>query len=172
MWIALLLAVCIHEVGHLLAARCVGVRLDRLRPTATGLRLLPSRGGFPSYRAEATVALGGPLANLLSAPLLALLCPVALAHVSLYLAILNLLPIRSFDGGRALICFLCGRHAWLPDRAERAVAVLSVLVLLLFWTIAVYLLLRQGSALSLYLFCLQLARCVLGEADGNLPCNG
>ena len=172
MLVSLLIAVFIHEAGHILAAHCVGVRLDRLRPTATGLRLIPSCGAFPSYRAERTVALGGPLANLLSAPLFFVLFPASsplgeLAPLSLYLGLRNLLPIRAFDGGRALFCWLCSRRAWLPDRAERVLSTLSAVVLLLLWTVAVYLLLRCGSALSLYLFCLQLFRCVLDDADAS-----
>jgi membrane-associated protease RseP (regulator of RpoE activity) len=109
----------------------------------------------------------------LSAPLFFVLFPQAsplgeLAPLSLYLCLLNLLPIRSFDGGRALVCFLCDRRATLPDRAERILSVVSAIVLLLLWTVAVYLLLRRGSALSLYLFCLQLFRCTLAEA-GTAP---
>ena len=174
MILSLLLAVCIHELGHMAAARCVGVRLGRLRPTATGLLLLPIENVFPSYRAEAAIALGGPLANLLSAPLLYWLCPAAsplgnVAPLSLYLAALNLLPLRSFDGGRALVCFLCDRRALLPDRAERVLSVLSALILFALWLCAVYLLLRRGSALSLYLFCLQLGRCILEKSDAPPP---
>ena len=173
MILSLLLAVCIHELGHLAAARRVGVRLGRLRMTATGFRMIADEA-YPSYRAEAVVALGGPLANLLSAPLFYGLLPAAsplgeVAPLSLYLAVLNLLPLRSFDGGRALVCFLCGRRAYLPDRAERVLSALSALILLLLWLSAVYLLLRRGSALSLYLFCLQLSRCILEKTDASSP---
>ncbi|MBO5898801.1 MAG: hypothetical protein J6R04_07305 [Clostridia bacterium] len=174
MLLSLLIAIGVHEAGHLLVARRVGVRLNRLRPTATGLRLMPSCSCFPSYRAECAVALGGPLFNLLSAPLFFVLFPKTsplgeLAPLSLYLCFLNLLPIRSFDGGRALVCFLCDSRASLPDRAERILSAVSAVVLLLLWAVAVYLLLRRGSALSLYLFCLQLGRCVLEETVENAP---
>lgn len=167
-------AVLIHGAGHVLAAACAGVRFRRLRLTATGFRLMAS-GGFSSYRAEALTALGGPLFNIASALIAAHLCRTgeAFTLLSLYLGALNLLPIRGFDGASILTCLLCGHHppipSCLPHTAERVVGVLSGLGLLLLWMISVYLLLRCGSALSLYVFCLQLFRTVFteGRTIGN-----
>lgn len=164
----LLFAIGVHGLGHLLAARLVGVRLQTLRRTATGFRLI-SAGGFISYDAELICALGGPLANALAAlfcrlilwadPSLGpLLSP--LISLSLYLGLFNLLPMEQFDGARILHCWLCTRHRVLPSlspaAADRRIGFLSCGLLLLFWLIALYLLLRRGSALSLYLFCMQL----------------
>ena len=121
LWLPALFAVLIHGAGHYLAARLCGLRPRRVRLTATGLRLV-SEGGYPSYLAEALVALGGPLANLLSA-LLALLTGVGagtFCALSVYLALLNLLPLDGFDGASALRCLLCARHAPLPSLSPRA----------------------------------------------------
>ncbi len=166
----LLFAVGAHGLGHWIAARLGGVHMQSLRRTPTGLRLV-ANGGFASYDAELYCALGGPVANAAAA----LLCRlIALAHpalsdfmsplivLSLYLGLLNLLPLEGFDGARILHCWLCCRHRRLPSlspaRADCWIACLSCALLLLLWMIAVYLLLRRGSALSLYLFCLQLFR--------------
>ena len=164
----LLFAILTHGLGHLIAARMVGVRMPRLTRTPTGFRLIAA-GGFPSYEVELYCALGGPLANMVAS----LLCrgvlffyPLATGllvpaiTVSLYLGLFNLLPISGFDGARILHCLLCCRHRHLsslsPTKADRLISVISSTLLLLFWLIALYLLLRRGSALSLYLFCLQL----------------
>lgn len=170
MWISLLLAIAIHELGHVAVARRLGMRLTRLSFTATGLCLTPTQGSFPSYRAECAVALGGPLANVLSALLVWLLLPspavpADFVALSLYLAALNMLPLRPFDGGRVLLCLLCHCFCFVPDRAERVLSGVSAVILLVLWLAAVYLVLRRGSALSLYLFCLQLGRRVLWEND-------
>ncbi len=172
--LSVLAAILIHGAGHVLAAACAGVRFGRIRLTATGLRLLTD-GGFPSYRAEAVTALGGPLFNIATALTVACFRPSSELFVplSLYLGALNLLPIRGFDGASILTCLLCSHHPPLPScqphTAERAVDALSALLLLFLWMISVYLLLRRGSALSLYVFCMQLFRTVFmqGRIIGN-----
>lgn len=180
---SLVVAILVHEAGHVLAARAVGVRFGHLRLTRTGLRLITVAEGFPSYDDELTCALGGPLANALSALLLrvfCLVCPTLSTFVShfvplsLSLALLNLLPLRGFDGARILYCFLCSHHRRLPsltpDRAGRFLSLLSCLILFGLWLLAVYLLLRRGSALSLYLFCLQLFQSIALE-NGHMQDN-
>ncbi len=174
--LAAVLAISIHGAGHCVAALFVGVRFQKIRQTPTGFRLLTDRNGFPSYHAEAVVALGGPLGNLLTA----LAAHFAFLHtpaihsfaslfvpLSLYLGLLNLLPLRGFDGGSLLLCTLCGQKtlfpALLPHTAERILSFFSAAVLFFLWIFAVYLLLRRGSALSLYAFCIQLFRTIFVE---------
>lgn len=171
----LVIAVLLHEAGHILAARAVGMKFGHLRLTPTGLRLI-TKCDFSSYDDELTIALGGPMANALSALLMRLLCSVCpllvgfssrFIPLSLSLALLNLLPLRSFDGARILYCLACCHHRRLPslvpDQAEHLITWLSCLVLTGLWLLSVYLLLRCGSALSLYLFCLQLFLCLASE---------
>lgn len=166
--LTILTVILVHGLGHSLAAACVGIRFRRVRLTATGFRLMTPQA-YPSYRAEAITALGGPLANILSAVLVPHLLPsyTAFVSLSLYLGLLNLLPLRGFDGGTILSCVLCARHppipSLLPGSAERVISAVSALVLFLLWMVSVYLLLRRGSALSLYAFCLQLFRTVFVE---------
>ena len=171
-----LLAVIFHELGHIVAARALGVRFRRLALKRTGLCLITSEAGFPSYDDELICALGGPVAGALSALvargldyLLPCLAPFVQVFIplSLALSLLNLLPLRGFDGARILTCFLSCHHRHLPSLsptdAARVVSLLSCLVLLLLWLLSIYLLLRTGSALSLYLFCLQLFRSLARE---------
>ena len=167
------IAVLFHGLGHLLAAKLCGVPLQRLQITRTGLRLMTRDSAFPSYTAEGWVALGGPLGNLLGNALFLLVAHLArgsaarfflqlcgqLIPVSLSLALWNLLPIEGFDGGRLLRCLLClttkeADKALL--RAERVLSLCSAACLLALWFFSVYLLLRAGTALSLYLFCAEL----------------
>jgi membrane-associated protease RseP (regulator of RpoE activity) len=171
----LLLAILSHGLGHIVAAKMLGVRMPRLIRTATGFRLIAANG-FPSYDAELYCALGGPVANVGSCMvyrLILFLCPGTASllsptiTVSLYLGLFNLLPLRGFDGARILHCLLCCRHRRLssltPARADRLIEAISALLLFFFWLISLYLLLRRGSALSLYLFCFQLFRSVITD---------
>ncbi len=166
----ILIAIGLHGLGHLCAARCCGIRLRRITLSATGLRWLTDTGGFPSYGKEALVALGGPLGNVLGNAFLLLLLRLSPANegpvasliagtlpISLFLALWNLMPIRGFDGGRLLGCLLLQhRCAFSPTTAERVLNLTSAACFFVLWLLAVYLLLRTGRAFSLFLFCVQL----------------
>lgn len=169
-YIGILLAIAFHGIGHILAARLCGMRARGVRPTATGLRLLLRENDFPSYGCELLVALGGALGNLLGNALL-IMVQIVLPHgyltalcqgtlpLSLFLGIWNMLPIKGFDGGRVLRCLLLrhrGQKAMTPDTVDRLLGVTSGACFLGLWVLSVYLLLRTGRALSLFLFCLQL----------------
>lgn len=167
------LAIGMHGMGHILAARVVHLRFRHLRLTRTGFCLLNDAETFRSYHSESLVALGGPLANLFGsalAVLLGMIFPalhgfnVQFVPTSLYLCLLNLLPIPGFDGGRLLLCFLCAEKKHFPslspELADRILHIGGDILLLMLWCIAVYLMLRCGSALSLFLFCAQLFRAV------------
>ena len=170
--LAIICGIAIHGLGHIIGARAVGVRMVQLRRTPTGLRLI-ANAAFPSYDAELYCALGGPLANVVVALVCRLtLVPlhiatdfmIAFLPLSLFFGLLNLLPIQGFDGARILHCLLCAKHRILPSldpfTAQRIVRVISSISLIVLWLLSVYALLRRGSALSLYVFCLQLFRSV------------
>ncbi len=104
---ALVPAVVIHELGHVVALRCFGARLGALFLDGSGLRL--DYRGVLSPMQEVLSALAGPAAGLLYALAAAwagrvlksefFLCS---AGLSLVLSAFNLLPALPLDGGRAL----------------------------------------------------------------------
>ena len=150
---AVLIAAAVHECGHLLAAKLLGIPLCNIRLELLGARITPAR--LLSYREECLLSLAGPLFSvLLAAGTFPLGSSVrfcsTLAAVSLLLGILNLLPVRGFDGGRALSAVLC---VLTGDRAAAVVsAILSFLLLFFVWCGSVYLLLRVGSGISWFCF--------------------
>ena len=150
---ALLLSVTLHEMGHIVTARLLGVRFSSLRLSPMGAALTPL-GGMGGYREEILVALAGPCVNLLSALLFHKATSNSFLHFfvisSSFLGLLNLLPIRSFDGGRILLCAFS--HIEKALWGERILAVTSLLFLFFFWSFSVYLLLRVGASLSLFVF--------------------
>ena len=153
-----LAAALLHECGHLLAAKWLRISPEQLRLDFLGARLELS-GQMLSYGAEWLLCAAGPLVSLLCAAAGAAFWNVStyaqmFSCASLVLGLLNLLPIRTFDGGRMLECTLCrfcGERA-----AEWGMTVCSFLFLFLLWATAVYFLLRAGDGLSLLCFSMSL----------------
>ncbi len=93
-------AIVLHEVAHVVAARCLGVKVKRVGLSWRGAYIVRERG---SDWQNIVISLAGPLANL------------ALAYVSLYvvhhgavfcaanilMGSINLLPLPGTDGLRA-----------------------------------------------------------------------
>ena len=168
-WLIVMAAALLHELGHIVIARCVGVGIRGMKLDLFGARL--ELGGLLSYGQECLIAAGGPLVNFLSA---AFLYPIPVFRgtgegalflgVSITLGCVNLLPVWTLDGGR----ILRGVVAWFGgDRvANRTLRATTGLCLGFLWILAVYALLREGQMLSLFAFSLcLLARSIAGK-DG------
>lgn len=110
--VGFILGVLLHEVGHVLAARREGMRVDGIVLSFYG-GYARFTSNFPDGPAEARVAFAGPLVSLLIGGIAVL---VARAHVSepvdavaswlgyvnVSLGIFNLVPAVPLDGGRVL----------------------------------------------------------------------
>ena len=151
----LLLALVCHEGGHLFAFAAVSAGSPRLCPVAGGFRFLSPAA--LSYRGELSVALAGPIANLLPGLLL-----LPLGTVSPYFTeagwtfictgLSNLIPIADHDGGRALLCLLSTRTG--GARAARIAALVSLLSLSVSLTVSFSLLYVFGAGFYFTVFCL------------------
>ena len=182
-------AAALHEGGHLLAARIMGIAVDEIRFGFSGVRIVTGER-LLSYKKEFLLAFCGPLINL--TVFFAILAyfllrgefgeayaatekfflfgePTCkgvfgfLALSSLLQAAMNLLPIKSFDGGRMLYC-LTARFLGI-GAAEITVTVLSALCALFLWTLALYLMLRVAGGLGIFVF----AACIFfGLREGDV----
>lgn len=91
-----------HELGHLLALKCLRCPVKEIRLTLWGAEL---KVAAPlSYAQELMAALAGPVFSILLAIGAAWLHCYLLAGLSLALGLFNLLPVYPLDGGRALSC--------------------------------------------------------------------
>ena len=150
--IAVISSVLVHELSHLAAAKMHGGRVESVSITAFGISL-----GFTppkTYGEEIFTAAAGPAASFLFA---------ALGHArggdfggevfvfSLFLGLMNLIPLASFDGNRivtATLALLFGEYA-----AQKASAALSYFFLFLAWVVSVYILFYSGVNFALLIFC-------------------
>ena len=156
--IAALLAAALHELGHIIAAKICHIPLGELKLGIFGAALTP-RSLLCSYKKEIMLCIAGPLVNLISALLLFLLFDLneflsLFISASLFLGILNLLPIYDFDGGRILFCLLSAKLS--PKLTFQIIKAISFILIFTLWSLSVYLLLRLSSSLSLFIFSLSL----------------
>ena len=167
-----LLAALLHECGHFLAARLLRIPLGNLHLDLLGARL-EVRGRMLSYAEEWLLCAAGPAVSLTLAALGATLWSVPplaeyarqFSCASLVLGLLNLLPIRTFDGGRMTETMLLSRFS---ERVVQSVMrTCSFLLLFLLWAVAVYFLLRVGDGLSLFCFSMSLFSRFFEELEGR-----
>jgi stage IV sporulation protein FB len=142
----ILVALAVHELGHMAALRCMGIRLAEFRVELWGLTIRYEKQ--MSYAAEIITAAAGPAASLLLALASSFVgrltdCESAYitAGISLVCGAFNLLPAMRLDGGRILYASAALRAGL--DAAEKLLCVTSCIVIgglltagaaLLIWT--------------------------------------
>lgn len=173
------LAAGIHEIGHIAAASLLGIKIKELRLDLVGASLVTS--GIHSYRDERLLCAAGPFFNLLgiliSYPLQRLFIiksvfPQASEYLGFFcgaclcLMLINLLPVRGFDGGRMLASLLSEFVG--INFADNVINFLTLICIGTLWATSIYMIIKYQSALSLFTFSAMLfARLFLKEnGDG------
>ena len=154
--IASLLSIFIHECGHVLAAKLLKIDMRECKIDIFGASLTPNNSNF-SYWDEILLCLCGPAINivtgLLTFPFLVRISdnfPTYFFLASLALALLNLIPIKGFDGGQILSALLS--IIFNVTISEQIMTVISFISIFLLWIISVYFLIIAKSNLSLFIF--------------------
>ncbi len=151
-----LLSAMIHEMGHIFFLKIFGAQKAELSLGLIGAEIKADMSHL-SYAKEWVVYMGGAFFNFL----FSLACPFILKHFfderiiffflsNLGLALINLLPSESLDGGRALCSFLL--IFFDLQSVLRAVFIISALTDLGVGILSVYLTLSQGANLTLLIF--------------------
>ncbi len=154
-----LLAAAIHELGHIICANIFSIPIKKFRLNLFGA-LIETDPLNCSYKKEAILSAAGPLANIICSLLVLALFDRGFFVTSrglqyffissLSFAFINLLPIDSFDGGRLLSCILL---QWLtPEAVGKILKYLSIFFFFIIWSFSVYLIMKTGSSLSLFVF--------------------
>ena len=144
-----IIAIAIHEVGHIATIFLFGEKIEGFRAVLSGLRI---RNSTASYGEEFTVYLAGPLANAIAALLGRIILPDVYASafitVNTATCISNLLPIEGYDGYGLLRCALTHR-----EQTRFAYALLDAVSMFFTATLLVlslYLLDRYGEGYWLF----------------------
>ena len=136
-----LIAAAAHELGHFLACRALGLRLECFEIEMWGFNLRVE--GVMPYRADVLAVLAGPFASLL----LSLLAAAAarygvfqdgylLAGLSFLFFFMNILPIYPLDGGRALYALVASKYG--QEAADRVLAVAGCALILMVLSAGAY----------------------------------
>lgn len=167
LWLWFLTAIILHEVGHLIMAYGCHTPIRSIKLDLLGAEI--ALGGMVSYKQEFLIAMGGPLANVLTVVVL-YICHTGdinisnaeiLLSASVVLAVFNLLPIESMDGGRMLSIFLS--HLLSPTVAHVTLQITTGIFLFCLWLISGYALLMGGGMVSLFVFSLYMLARILGR---------
>lgn len=109
MYALIFLSLIIHELGHLVVAKIVGLHVSACTIMPYGGELTISGQYNIRRRKRFYVALGGPIATFLLL-LIALILPFPAAdfllHIQVILLAVNLLPFLPLDGGQVLSAYL------------------------------------------------------------------
>ena len=174
--LGLFAAALVHEVGHLVCLKASGATVYGVTILPFGAVIRTDAERLP-YRKEALVALSGPLAGLSAALLSGVLflwlrdrATLFFAVTNLTLSLINLVPVRTLDGGRALEALAFSRLPY--EKAECLTENVSYGAFVLLTLASLGLLALTGCNFSLILFCVCLFVSAYGKRElsaGNTP---
>lgn len=150
-------AAIIHEIGHLLAIKYVNISVQEICIYPFGADIKVNNTSL-SYNQELAVALSGPIANLIASLIIYCFIYFNFSRQGLFfffanivLAVFNLFPIKTFDGGKALECILCMK---LPlEDALKIIEITSAIFFIAMTFLALFLLVATGYNFSLIIIC-------------------
>ena len=150
----------LHEIGHILAMKRLGARVDCLSIYPFGADIRADLSHL-SYRAEILCTLAGPLVSLSAALLFLLLLPhfrnvyILSSAVSNFLFFaVNILPVRGLDGSRVLLAFLLSKLEY--PLAYKIFDIISTASFALLCFLSLCLIVASGYNLSLVFICIYL----------------
>ena len=185
-------AALLHEMGHLLMARFLKINVKEIRFGVSGVRIVTG-DRLTSYKNEILLSLAGPAVNLVGfASVAVYFClkgegmhslflfaedfllsgnaemgiQAFFALASLLQALTNLLPVKSFDGGRILYCATASFAS--ENTAERILEICSAFSAFLLWTVALYLMLRINAGVGIFAYSVCLIACTKHENNYNI----
>ncbi|MCX7614764.1 MAG: site-2 protease family protein [Clostridiales bacterium] len=153
---AILSAALLHECGHLIMIRLLGLKVDKIEATLLGF-LIRTNAGLSSYLSEILISLSGPALSIIVAVCSSVAASRGFYSESLYIfsgmniifGIFNLLPASKLDGGRAVHSLLCLFFS--PDDTYRISSIISVVTAVFVILAGAYILYTTKYNLSLLL---------------------
>ena len=149
---AVFLSVAIHETGHIIFILIFGDRINEIKVDPFGLTI-KRYGKVRSCVHNVIIYLAGPLFSFILSAVCFLSGDTYTAQISLFYGIINLLPIRVFDGGKALTAIL---QKYIPMKSDQIINRISGTLIFLLWEAAVFIMLKSGNFVSSFFVCIYL----------------
>lgn len=139
---AMLFCALLHEAGHLIAMKILGIQLERIDVMMLGAQIKTGKR-LCAYSADAMVYCAGALANLAGALffyLAYLFYPMTeimfLIFANLFYAFFNMMPVRGLDGGGFLQSLLLIRFE--PEKAWKVGERISIICILIMFFMSLW----------------------------------
>ena len=129
-----LIAVCIHELSHIIAIKLCGGKIEKIDVRAFGIRIDVPELQYISYCREIIIAAAGPAAGIITAVFASASARAFdidflrfFSGVNLVISAINLIPVYPLDGGRIVLSlalsFLSLRAAYFVSYAMTLLSV-------------------------------------------------
>ncbi len=152
-----IISAALHEAGHIVALKMAGAKIQNITVVPFGAEIRTDVDMLP-YKKELLVALAGPAANIILAVVLLLIYFLANSRVvmffaacNLILAFINLVPVRTLDGSRALSAVLLEKMPY--EKADAYIESISSAAFAFLTFASFVLLVVTGCNFSLVIFC-------------------
>ena len=145
-------AIVLHESAHIFTARVLKVEYSSPTTSPVGIRLAVI-SKEKSHIKELAVYLSGSIFGIIVGLITDCLCSGRFDYfvfASFAFSILNLLPIKGFDGGEVLSIVV--NRLFLPDRANSVIKVLSAITVLALWFMSVSIHMRGSDNIPMLVF--------------------
>ena len=151
----------LHEVGHILALLYYGKKPKNITLGVMGIRIEKSDIAL-SYREECITALCGPFVNLIFSVVFALIDMTGLPFaINSGLFIINMLPVKTLDGGRFVYNFLLASVD--EENARKVMNISEIITALMLIAVLIFSLITGFVNTSFVLFAVLLVIIIVSE---------
>lgn len=169
-YLTAMLCTVIHECGHIVVMLRHGRGQIDVSVNLFNIAISDKDRNCRSYREDIMIICAGPLANILTAAVFGIIYVFFpdsrifdTVMISIALAVFNLLPMESTDGGQLLYIFLCRR---IPQQtARRIMTVITLIVLVPVAALGFFVLLQSKYNYTLLFSAMYLAALIIIRND-------
>lgn len=109
---AVFVALCIHEIGHIIAAIILKIKYERVKITLLGFNLNAHTDNVPTLN-KIILFFAGPMFNIVCYLIFLDSRYIEFAEMNLFLSLMNLFPIVPLDGGNICKSILQSRVGYI-----------------------------------------------------------
>ena len=165
-----ILAAFIHEIGHIIAMVLINRKPVQIKLGLFDINIITNKQSYKNMFQEMFIILAGPLANIIFTIISYLLLKQSnketfnfLTYENLFLALLNLLPIESLDGGQIVYILLLNKFNFIT--CQNIIRITSFFVLTPLAALGFLLLLKSKYNFSLLSISFYLIAIILFKKD-------